>query len=466
MSKPVVIPNTFAAQAGPIPLSQLDADFAVAAAALNDLATYSNYFVDSSGAPNIITVTVGAPLTFAYSAGMPLQVKLATTNTSTTVNINVNALGNKTVILNDGTAPPVGSLTANSILDLMYDGVSFRVLSMRGSTPVGLFGDGTVGAPSISFASDTDTGIYRGGTNTLNIATGGAQVARWDGINFYNLFPMLNADGAAATPSYSFFNSTGLGVFRNGANNLGFSTAGALRAQLDATGQFGVGSIAPADLLHISGGGQSSRGALRISDSGGTNFWTLGRDNQTTGNFVFALGTSTFLSIDTTGHLLAIDGTAANPALTSASDPDTGFYRDTANQIAIALGGATGGQIAQGTFTGTGTGFTAGTTATINYLRVGNIVFLWAGAGLAGTSNATTFTMTGIPAVIQPATTSVTCAFVATDNNANALAQGSVTGGTMTFSKWTSFTATSTTSWTNALTKGLPPSWSCSYTLN
>lgn len=36
------------------------------------------------------------------------------------------------------------------------------------------FGDGTVGAPSITFAADLDTGFYRSGTNTVNVAAGGA----------------------------------------------------------------------------------------------------------------------------------------------------------------------------------------------------------------------------------------------------------------------------------------------------
>ena len=39
------------------------------------------------------------------------------------------------------------------------------------------FSDGTVGAPAITFAADLDTGFYRSGTNTVNVAAGGASVA-------------------------------------------------------------------------------------------------------------------------------------------------------------------------------------------------------------------------------------------------------------------------------------------------
>lgn len=39
------------------------------------------------------------------------------------------------------------------------------------------FADGTNSAPSITFSSDTDTGLYRSGANTLDLVTGGA--TRW-----------------------------------------------------------------------------------------------------------------------------------------------------------------------------------------------------------------------------------------------------------------------------------------------
>lgn len=290
MGKPVSGLNVFQNQAGPIPLSQLDTNFTTVTSAQNDTATYSNYFADASGAPNQITVTVSAPLTFAYTTGILLQVRLANTNTSTTVNINVNTLGNKLVILNDGTAPPVGALTAASILDLIYDGTSFRVMSQRATSTIttGLFGDGSAGSPSISFASDPDTGVYH-----------------------------------------------------IGANNFGFSTGGTLRGQIDTSGQWGIGVIAPADLFHVAGGGASNRGAVRISDAGGTSFWNLGRDNQTTGNFVLSNGTTTVLNIPpgTSGQFEFLDGSAGTPVISFVNDPDTGFYRPTSNDIAVTAGG-------------------------------------------------------------------------------------------------------------------------------
>ena len=48
----------------------------------------------------------------------------------------------------------------------------------------GLFGDGTAAAPSISFAADSDTGIYRYAANSIGFATGGANRFFMSGSQF------------------------------------------------------------------------------------------------------------------------------------------------------------------------------------------------------------------------------------------------------------------------------------------
>ncbi len=56
-----------------------------------------------------------------------------------------------------------------------------------------------------------------------------------------------------------------------------------------------------------------------------------------------------------------------------------------------------------GTFTVTGTGFSGSVTGTATWARIGKLVIVSL-PGLSGTSNATSFTLTGIPAAIQPPT--------------------------------------------------------------
>ena len=64
--------------------------------------------------------------------------------------------------------------------------------------------------------------------------------------------------------------------------------------------------------------------------------------------------------------------------------------------------GLNGDSIANGTFTGVGVGFTAGTNFACTWARIGKLALLNIGANL-GVSNSTSFSITGLPAAIQPA---------------------------------------------------------------
>lgn len=55
-----------------------------------------------------------------------------------------------------------------------------------------------------------------------------------------------------------------------------------------------------------------------------------------------------------------------------------------------------------GSFTGTLTAMTAGTTGTVFYSITGDMVTLYATATITGTSNGTTMTMTGLPPIVTP----------------------------------------------------------------
>lgn len=171
MSKPVSIPNTFAGQTGPIPLAQLDQDFSTLAAAINDLITYSNYFIDS-GVVNALAVTVSAPLTFGLSAGQRLQVVIGNTNTNTAVTLSVNAGAAVALKMNDGTVPQVGQLLAGEILDLMYNGINWIVFNLVPSTIGGIL---TVGGINVNGSVVPANGIYLPAANTLGFSSNTTQ---------------------------------------------------------------------------------------------------------------------------------------------------------------------------------------------------------------------------------------------------------------------------------------------------
>lgn len=129
MTKPVTGLVQFGNSAGPDHTGDLDTNYNLLAAAINDLSTASNYLTDSSGAPNTITVTVPVGLTFSLTPGVLLQVKIANTTTSGTVNMNVGGTGNVPVTNPDGSALSVGQLTAGMVVMVLYDGTHFQIQS-------------------------------------------------------------------------------------------------------------------------------------------------------------------------------------------------------------------------------------------------------------------------------------------------------------------------------------------------
>jgi hypothetical protein len=118
-----------------------------------------------------------------------------------------------------------------------------------------------------------------------------------------------------------------------------------------------------------------------------------------------------------------------------------------------------------GSFTATLTGMSASTTGTINYLRMGYLIAMFTnGAAFTGTSNATSMTMTGLPALISPANTH-SCVCYVTDNGTEFMpALATITGSTVTF-RMLNAGVYSSTGFTNSGTKGLGSGWSIVFPL-
>lgn len=111
----------------------------------------------------------------------------------------------------------------------------------------------------------------------------------------------------------------------------------------------------------------------------------------------------------------------------------------------------------EGTFTITGTGFSGTVTGTARYIRIGKSVTLYL-PQLQGTSNATTFTMTGMPAAIRPARIQWVLITGIVDNSAATEYHGSLniaTDGTIDVYRKTSINGPETNSYTNSGTKGI-----------
>ena len=132
MAKPISIPNTFAGSTSAIPLVYLDQDFSQLSNATNDLATYSNYVVDTGVADAYIANYPANIVTTTITAGLRLQFKATNANTGASnlqVQVNSVSIGSGAIRLTDGSALPANTIVANAIVDVQYDGTNFQLLS-------------------------------------------------------------------------------------------------------------------------------------------------------------------------------------------------------------------------------------------------------------------------------------------------------------------------------------------------
>lgn len=323
--------------------------------------------------------------------------------------------------------------------------------------------NGTAGAPTYSFENDPNTGFYSSGlADTISVAVNGTEIGRYTGSGTGEL---RMSDGTVAFAAFAFLNDPDCGLYRIGANDWGLSAGGALIVELTTGGIAVNGRILStpttfeamrivrndATITYYEATNTTRTGYLQLSTTGGILNMEINqpleiRTNNTPRISIAAGGTTTF-----SVTCLFPDGlvTAGNVPISFSNDTDTGFYRTTADQIAIALGGVTAGQIAQGSFVATLTGFTAAPTPTFTWQRIGNKVIIRV-PQFNSTSNGVGFTCTNIPAIIQPSTPTWAFIQIGVDNGGTVTNVGcAISGATMTFFQGSS------AGWTAANAKGL-----------
>lgn len=117
------------------------------------------------------------------------------------------------------------------------------------------------------------------------------------------------------------------------------------------------------------------------------------------------------------------------------------------------------------TFTGTLTGVTGTVTGAFNYTSNGTTAAVYLTAGVTGTSNSTSMTVTGVPSAIQPANGQLApCANIENNTTGSQIGWALISGGTITIFLISGTTITST-GFTGSGTKGLQQFWCISYTL-
>lgn len=151
--------------------------------------------------------------------------------------------------------------------------------------------NGSAGAPTFSFFTNTNTGMYRAANNVLNLSTAGVDRLAITGSEFnIKSTQVWAAPGSALAPAYSFASNPTMGMFNSGANFLSFATAGQARA-----------SLSPASELNIFQNGATGGVTINFMNSAGIVAWAIqyegtagfqpqqfsfSRFNATTGAFI------------------------------------------------------------------------------------------------------------------------------------------------------------------------------------
>ena len=142
------------------------------------------------------------------------------------------------------------NLTAGNGISLATDTVSVSstlghvtgvgTLSSLTTSGVVLGANGSDSAPSFSFSSDTNTGVYRVSADTLGItASGNRQVRFFDGDTYFDSRIYAHV-GSVGNPSYCFNDDTDTGIYKVASNQIGIATNGTRRIKIDASGETAI----------------------------------------------------------------------------------------------------------------------------------------------------------------------------------------------------------------------------------
>lgn len=119
-------------------------------AALNANSTYSNYYADSSGTANTVTVSTGTGIVFTFIAGQMLQIKVANSNTGAAT-LSVNGTSANLVLPIGAAQLAGGELQAGGIYTVLYDGTNWQLIGAVAYPPTPAELAATVSVPFPTF---------------------------------------------------------------------------------------------------------------------------------------------------------------------------------------------------------------------------------------------------------------------------------------------------------------------------
>lgn len=98
--------------------------------------------------------------------------------------------------------------------------------------------DGSAPAPGLSFTLEPNTGFFRKSANVIALAVGGVEVSAWDtsGLISGAAGPVKLPDGTVGAPALTFTSETNSGLYRKASGQLAYAIGGADIFTIDSTG--------------------------------------------------------------------------------------------------------------------------------------------------------------------------------------------------------------------------------------
>lgn len=205
----------------------------------------TNTLNKQSGNINIAGATISTATISSFTVTSE-QITTSNITTATITNLTVSTIIfngntiNATAAANTYTIPNP-SKNANIVLSEGSQTLN-STFTFTGSLYVG---NGTTALPGYSFGNDTDTGFFGDGLNTIRISVGNLQAAKFDSSGNFAMVSgptFQNNDGSNSAPSYTFGSDTDTGIKRGGSNSVEIVSGGIVQASFTATGVSIVGT--------------------------------------------------------------------------------------------------------------------------------------------------------------------------------------------------------------------------------
>lgn len=287
---------------------------------------------------DITTYANAAALTAVDTTSLPNGMYAAITDLGVfqLVKQSTSTVDGSTIIAGDHSST---TWNVNYNMHLLCNDVSEIDGSQVGSFSSVSLSNGTAAAPSLTFASDQVTGIYRAAANTIGFAGNGAMTSTLSPTALIlNTGVQISAPvGTAAAPTYTFTGDLDTGIYHSAANQVAVAVNGLVVTTTTATAlivaaacQLSV-DVATAAAPAYSFTGDLDTGIYHAA-ANQLGLAAAGLVSLTISATALVVGASIQISADA-------GGTAAAPAYSFTGDLDVGIYRVGANSLGFSTNG-------------------------------------------------------------------------------------------------------------------------------